>query len=105
MPEDTDFEPEDTGRDDSTMIAAKAKVWFHDDDTTPADFVLYVLGQFFGLDEAKAQAAVDRIRKQGKAVVVEMPAIPAEIARRRVAEAAADAGYPLRVEIEGNQIV
>jgi ATP-dependent Clp protease adapter protein ClpS len=105
MPEDTDFEPEDTGRDDSTMIAAKAKVWFHDDEGTPVDFVMYALEHFFGLDEAKAAAAVDRIRKQGKAIVVEMPAIPAEIARRRVQEAADDAGYPLKVEIEGNQIV
>lgn len=101
-----EFEQDDTDhREDSTMIAAKAKVWFHDDDKTPVDFVMYVLEQFFGLDEPKAKATVDRIRKQGKAVVVEMPAIPAELARRRVAEAAADAGYPLKVEVEGMRIV
>jgi ATP-dependent Clp protease adapter protein ClpS len=99
--EDTDH----TGREDSTMIAAKAKVWFFDDDATPEDFVMYALEQFFGLDEAKARSAVERIRKQGKAVVVEMPAIPAELAKRRVQEAASDAGYPFKVEIEGTQIV
>jgi len=109
-PSDPQFEPDETssetGRDDSTMIAAKVKVWFHDDDKTPVDFVLYALEQFFGFDEPKARAAVERIRKQGKAVVIEMAAIPAELGRRRTAEAAADAGYPLRVEIEGGpQIV
>jgi len=103
-----EFEPEETdstGRDDSTMIAARSKVWFFDDDNTPVDFVLYALEHFFGLDEAKARAAVERIRQHGKAVVVEMPAIPAELAKRRVIEAAADAGYPFKVEIEGQQIV
>lgn len=110
MPDDTPMEPVDddapeTGRDDSTMIAAKVKVWFYDDDKTPVDFVLFVLEQYFGFDETKARATVDRIRKDGKAIVAELPAIPAEIARKRVEEAAADAGYPFKVEIEGKQIV
>ncbi|MCB9932188.1 MAG: ATP-dependent Clp protease adaptor ClpS [Planctomycetes bacterium] len=114
MPEDTpsdpQFEPDETssetGRDDSTMIAARAKVWFFDDDKTPVDFVLYALEQYFGYDEPKARAIVERIRKQGKAVAAELPAIPAELARRKVEQAAADAGYPFRVEIEGGpQIV
>jgi ATP-dependent Clp protease adapter protein ClpS len=100
-PFESDETGSDTGRDDSTMIAARVKVWFHDDDKTPVDFVLYALEQYFGFDEPKARSTVERIRKQGKAVVVEMAAIPAELARRRIAEAAADAGYPLKVEIEG----
>jgi ATP-dependent Clp protease adapter protein ClpS len=110
MPEDTPMEPVDenapeTGRDDSTMIAAKVKVWFFDDDKTPVDFVLFALEQYFGFDEIKARATVDRIHKDGKALVAELPAVPAEIARRRVEEAAADSGYPFKMEIEGNQIV
>jgi ATP-dependent Clp protease adapter protein ClpS len=108
MPQDTDFEPDDTGeaaRDDSTMIAAKAKVWFYDDDKTPEDFVLYVLEHFFGLDDPGARRVAAAMRQHGKAIAVEMPAIPAEIARRRVAAEAADSGYPLRVEVEGKQIV
>lgn len=110
MHDDTPMEPVDddapeTGRDDSTMIAAKAKVWFYDDDRTPIDFVLFALEQYFGFDEPKARAIVDRIRKNGKAVVAELPAIPAEIARKRIEQAAGDAGYPLKVEIEGKQIV
>ena len=99
-----DQEPE-TSRDDSTMIAAKAKVWLFDDETTPVDFVLYVLQQYFGFDEPKARDAVDRIRRDGKAMVAELPAIPAELAKRRVQQAAADSGYPFRIEVEGEQIV
>ena len=99
----TDNEPE--WRDDSTMIAAKAKVWFFDDDTTPVDFVLYVLDHYFGYDEPKARVIVERLRKEGKTVVAELPAIPAELAKRRVLQAAADQGYPFHVEIEGSQIV
>lgn len=106
-PSDPQFEPDethgDTGRDDSTMIAAKVKVWFHDDDKTPVDFVLFVLEQYFGFDEAKARGTVERIRKQGKAMVAELPAIPAEIAKRKVDQAAEEAGYPFKVEIEGGQ--
>ncbi|MBZ0137901.1 MAG: ATP-dependent Clp protease adaptor ClpS [Planctomycetes bacterium] len=110
MHDDTPMEPVDDdtheqGRDDSTMIAAKVKVWFYDDDKTPVDFVLFVLEQYFGFDEPKARATVDRIRKNGKTVVAELPAIPAEIARKRVEEAAADAGYPFKIEIEGNRTV
>ncbi|MCB9894948.1 MAG: ATP-dependent Clp protease adaptor ClpS [Planctomycetes bacterium] len=109
-PSDPQFEPDDThgepGREDSTMIAARAKVWFFDDDKTPVDFVLFVLEQYFGFDESKARVITDRIRKQGKAMVAELPAIPAEIARRKVDQAAADAGYPFKVEVEaGPQIV
>ena len=110
MPDDTPMEPDDddthdTSRDDSTMIAAKVKVWFYDDDKTPVDFVLYALEQYFGFDEPKARKLVDRIRQDGKTIVAELPAIPAEIARKRVEEAAADAGYPFKMEIEGNRIV
>ena len=110
MPDDTPIEPVDddnpeTTRDDSTMIAAKVKVWFYDDDKTPVDFVLFVLEQYFGFDEPKARKLVDRIRQDGKTIVAELPAIPAEIAKRRVEAAAADADYPFRMEIEGKQIV
>jgi ATP-dependent Clp protease adapter protein ClpS len=114
MPDDTPsdprFEPDEshaeTGRDDSTMIAAKAKVWFYDDDKTPVDFVLFVLERYFGFDEVKARGLTDRIRKNGKAMIAELPAIPAELAKRKVDQAAADAGYPFKVEIEGGpQIV
>ena len=114
MPDDTPsdprFEPDethgDTGRDDSTMIASRVKVWFFDDDKTPVDFVLFVLEQYFGYDEIKARSFTDRIRKDGKAMVGELPAIPAELAKRKVDQAAADAGYPFKVEIEGGtQIV
>ena len=105
MPDDTPMEPVDedapeTGRDDSTMIAMKVKVWFYDDDKTPVDFVLFVLEQYFGFDEKKARETVERLGKEGKTVVAELPAIPAELAKKRVEEAAADANYPFKVEIE-----
>lgn len=113
MPEDTpsdpQFEPDDTGlehgREDSTMIAAKVKVWFFDDDKTPVDFVLFALEHFLGYDELASKSLVDSIRQQGKAVVAELPAIPAELAKRRILEAAAESGYPFKVEIEGQQMV
>jgi ATP-dependent Clp protease adapter protein ClpS len=102
---DEPAEFEETGKEDSTMIAAKAKVWFYDDDKTPVDFVMFVLEHYFGHDEAKARAVVDRIRKDGKALVAELPAIPAELAKRRVDADATDAGYPFKVAIEGTHIV
>ena len=108
-PTEPQFEPDDdTGhehREDSTMIAAKVKVWFLDDDTTPVDFVMFALENYFGYDELAAQGLCESIRENGKAVVAELPAIPAELAKRRVLEAAADSGYPFTVEIEGQQIV
>ena len=58
-----------------------------------------------GYDELAAQGLCESIRENGKAVVAELPAIPAELAKRRVLEAAADSGYPFKVEIEGQQIV
>lgn len=107
-PSDSDFEPAeetDHTREESTMIAAKVKVWFFDDDKTPVDFVMFALENYFGYDELTAKALVDSIRDEGKAVVAELPAIPAEIARRRVVEAAEESGYPFKIEIEGQQIV
>lgn len=109
-PSDPHFEPDDdthaeTGREDSTMIAAKVKVWFLDDDTTPVDFVMFALEQYFGYDELTAKTLCESIRQEGKAVIAELPAIPAELAKRRVMEAAADSGWPFQVEIEGDQIV
>lgn len=108
-PTEPQFEPDDdTGhehREDSTMIAAKVKVWFLDDDTTPVDFVMFALENYFGYDEPTARSLCESIRINGKAVIAELPAIPAELAKRRVLEAAADSGYPFKVEIEGQQIV
>ena len=113
MPDDSPSEPRfepddsdgDTGREDSTMIAARVKVWFYDDDETPIDFVLYVLDQYFGFEEPEARKIIDRIRADGRAVAAELAAIPAELAKRRVEQAAADAGYPFKIEIEGKRIV
>jgi ATP-dependent Clp protease adaptor protein ClpS len=102
---DEPAEFEETGKEDSTMIAAKAKVWLHDDDTTPVDFVMYVLEHYFGYDEAKARAVVERIRSDGKAVVAELAAVPAELAKQRVNADAIDSGFPLKVTIEGTKIV
>lgn len=102
---DEPAEFEETGKEDSTMIAAKAKVWFYDDESTPVDFVMYVLEHYFGYDEVKARVVVERMAKDGKAMVAELPAIPAELAKRRVVADATDAGYPLKVEIQGTQIV
>lgn len=102
---DSDNNPEDqTDRGEgSTMIAPKVKVIFVDDDKTPVDFVLYALETFLGYDEPDARKVVQNIASQGEAVVAELPAIPAELAKKRIVEAATDAGWPLEVRIVGER--
>ncbi len=89
----------------STMIAPKVKVIFVDDDKTPVDFVLYALTQYLGYNEPDAMKIVENIVDQGEAVVAELPAVPAELAKKRILEAAAEAGYPFQVRIEGERVL
>jgi ATP-dependent Clp protease adaptor protein ClpS len=96
-------ETETEGGEGSTMIAPKVKVIFVDDDKTPVDFVLFALETFLGYDEPDAQKIVQNIASQGEAVVAELPAVPAELAKKRIEEAAADAGWPFQVRIEGER--
>lgn len=103
-PDDPPEHQPDSGQG-STMITPKVKVIFVDDDKTPVDFVLYALTHYLGYNEPDAMKLIDRIAEEGETVVAELSAIPAEIARRRILEAAAEAGYPFVVKIKGERIL
>ena len=94
-PEGTDAVPPEEW-EDSTVIAPKVTVVFHDDPQTPVDFVLFCLEKYFGFDEPAARELVGCLRAKGRVEVVSLAAPVAELALRRVADAAAQSGYPFR---------
>ena len=76
------------------------EVWLHNDDYTPAAYVVTVLEQVFGLGWWKANWIMTRAHVTGHAVVGRYPR---EEAERKVAAAEGRArgdGWPLRLTVE-----
>lgn len=74
------------------------RVLIYNDDFTPMDFVVEVLMQIFGKDEAAAVSLMLSVHKGNYAVA---GVYPKDLARTKAAEAvkwARDEGYPLKVE-------
>lgn len=99
-PEDQRPKGDSTWGEDSTVIAPKARVVFHDDDQTPVDFVLHLLETYLGFDELQARKATELIRLTGRAVVAELVYPIAEQTVRRMELAVRAAGWPFRIEVQ-----
>lgn len=70
------------------------------DDFTPMDFVVEVLTQFFGMDEAKAVAVMMAVHTQGKGVCGVFSKEVAEMKVMQVNRYAREQGHPLHCQME-----
>ncbi len=92
----TDF----NGAEDPTVISAKVRIVFHDDDQTPPDFVYYLLETFLGYDEDASRELVKRLGTEKRVLVAELNATAAELAMQRITRTAKQSGYPFKATIE-----
>jgi len=97
------FKPEaivETRPEEETERKKPVEVWLHNDDYTPAEYVVSVLEQVFAVGWWKASWIMVKAHATGRSVVGEYPRQEAE---ERVAAAerrARAAGWPLRFSIE-----
>lgn len=94
----------DTQRDTETDVEAalepRAKVFIHNDDVTPYDFVVIILQRFFGLTPPEAEQVTYVAHISGVAYVVTLPKSEAEKRVGQAHFAAGLEGYPLTFTIE-----
>ena len=80
-------------------------VLFHNDDVTTMDFVVMLLVTVFGRQQDEAIYLMLKVHHEGKAVV---GTYTYDIARSKTEKAtriARDAGYPLRITYEPNELL
>lgn len=70
------------------------------DDTTPMDFVVQVLMQYFSMDEERAVGTMLAVHNNGKAVCGTFTKDVAETKVLQVTQLARSSGYPLRCQVE-----
>lgn len=75
-------------------------VILHNDDYTPAEYVQYILVEYFKMDSAAANQTTWRIHLNGKGVVGIYPKDIAETKSQQVNDDARSQGYPLTTTIE-----
>ena len=80
--------------------SSKGKVYVHNDDITPYDFVIGVLIRFFKLNPADAEAITWKAHNSGTALVAVLPLSDAQAKVGRAHFAASLEGYPLTFTIE-----
>jgi ATP-dependent Clp protease adaptor protein ClpS len=90
-----DEEPEDTTRRDRPV-----RVLLVNDDFTPAEYVVKVLEQEFGLGAGKATWVMLRAHVTGRAVVGHYPREEAETKVHAAQQRARGDGWPLQLSIE-----
>jgi ATP-dependent Clp protease adaptor protein ClpS len=83
-----------------TTTAPHYKVLLLNDDYTPMDFVLYVLGRFFNKSQTEAEKVMLEAHQKGVSVAGVYPFEIAETKVAQVLDAAKGEGYPLRVRLE-----
>ncbi len=96
---ETDTQRE-TGTDVEAILEPRAKVFIHNDDVTPYDFVVIILQRFFGLTPPEAEQVTYIAHVSGVAYVVTLPKSEAETRVGRAHFAAGLEGYPLTFTIE-----
>ncbi len=96
---DTDTQ-RDTGTDTAQSLEPRAKVFIHNDEVTPYDFVVMVLQRFFGLTPLEAEHVTFAAHTSGIAYVATLPRSEAEKRVGRAHFAASLEGYPLTFTIE-----
>ncbi len=90
-----DEEPEDATRRDRPV-----RVLIHNDDFTPADYVVTVLEQEFGLGAVRAAWVMLKAHVTGRAVVGRFPRAEAEARIQAAQQRARADGWPLRFSAE-----
>jgi ATP-dependent Clp protease adaptor protein ClpS len=80
--------------------AGQVRVVFHNDPFTPMEFVVEVLTQVFGRDQATAEVLMRRVHEEGSAALATMDAATAAQALAQVRSRADARGWPLRVSAE-----
>ncbi|WP_374689141.1 ATP-dependent Clp protease adaptor ClpS [Promineifilum sp.] len=81
-------------------LEPRAKVFIHNDDVTPYDFVVIVLQRFFDLTPLEAEHVTYLAHVSGVAYVATLPKTEAETRVGRAHFAASLEGYPLTFTIE-----
>jgi ATP-dependent Clp protease adaptor protein ClpS len=76
------------------------RVIIENDDVTPMDFVVMVLGVFFELDFDRAMDVMLTAHNEGRAHVATLPYEEAKERVYNAHSAAGEAGYPLRFYLE-----
>ena len=85
---------------------ARARRWcvvFYNDDYTTKWFVVYVLQQFFRMDETTATAFMLAVHEQGRGVAGVYTRDIAETKAAQVMDCARDHGMPLKVTAEPDE--
>lgn len=90
----------ETTSEESTVLAPKVRVIFHDSDDTPEDFVLFALETYLGHDEPAARKLVEEICRNGSAVAATLQVGAAEEAQKRIRASAEESGYKYKVTLE-----
>lgn len=89
-----------TAADTDAALEPGAKVFIHNDDVTPYDFVVVVLQRFFGLNPQEAEQVTYIAHVSGIAYVITLPKSEAEKRVGQAHFAAGLEGYPLTFTIE-----
>jgi ATP-dependent Clp protease adaptor protein ClpS len=76
------------------------KVLLLNDDYTPMDFVLHVLGRFFNKSQTEAEIVMVEAHQKGVSIAGVYPFEIAETKVAQVLDAAKGESYPLRVRLE-----
>ncbi len=90
-------------REDTEQLEAiepPYKIYIHNDDVTPFDFVVIVLQRFFGLNPLEAERVAYTAHSSGMAYVTTLPKSEAEKRVGQAHFAAGLEGYPLTFTIE-----
>ena len=90
----------EAGTDFAEAIEPRAKVFVHNDDVTPYDFVIIALQRFFDLTPLAAEHVTYMAHVSGVAYVATLPKSEAEKRIGRAHFAASLEGYPLTFTIE-----
>lgn len=98
---DTDREA-DAIEDVEESLEKMAKVFVHNDDVTPYDFVIMVLIRFFKLPPSSAERITWQAHTSGNALVSILPLAEAHRRVGRAHFAASLEGYPLTFTVEPN---
>ena len=97
--QDTDIEQE-VGTEAEAAIEPPYRVFVHNDDVTPFDFVIIALQRFFDLNPLAAEHVTYVAHVNGVAYVATLPKSEAEKRVGRAHFAASLEGYPLTFTIE-----
>lgn len=90
-------------RTETVVPPSEWSVVFHNDSTTPASLVAYILTNVFRYDEAQAMAKVLEIEKNGHGSVGRYPRSIAETKQSLAAGMAKNAGYDLKITLEKDE--